>query len=122
MEEEKGESSEEEDAADDDDASDGIVITETFDEVEFGDGDETHHIYSHMSGINITWYTCEEDTFEVFRDELCDMFGLKLRDFYITHYSKYIKDDHRARDLPNGSWISINFRGHGGGKRAATGS
>jgi hypothetical protein len=26
-----------------------------FDEVEFGDGDESHHIYSHMSGINITW-------------------------------------------------------------------
>ena len=25
-----------------------------FDEVEFGDGDESHHIYSHMSGISIT--------------------------------------------------------------------
>ena len=31
---------------------------------------------------------------------------------------KYIKYDHRARDLPHGAWVSINFRAHGGGKRA----
>ena len=105
-----------------DEASDGIEITETFDEVEFGDGDESHHIYCHMSGINITWHTCEEDTFKVFRDELCDMFGVGPRDFYITYYTKYIKDDLVARELPNGSCVSINFRAHGGGKRAASSS
>ncbi|MFM7988943.1 MAG: hypothetical protein ACKPKO_57485, partial [Candidatus Fonsibacter sp.] len=32
-----------------------------FDEVEFGDGDKSHHNYSHMSGINITWIPREED-------------------------------------------------------------
>ena len=41
-----------------------------FDEVEFGDGDESHHIYSHMSGINITWYPREEDVMQGFVDEL----------------------------------------------------
>ena len=73
-EEEEGASSSESDAATDD-SSDGVVPTEPFDEVDFGDGDESHHIYSHMSGINITWYTCENDTFEEYREELCDMFG-----------------------------------------------
>ncbi|MFM7979005.1 MAG: hypothetical protein ACKPKO_06775, partial [Candidatus Fonsibacter sp.] len=39
-------------------------------------------------------------------------------DFYITHQIKYIRDEFRARDLPHGAWVSINFRGHGSGKRA----
>ncbi|MFM7990378.1 MAG: hypothetical protein ACKPKO_64785, partial [Candidatus Fonsibacter sp.] len=80
--EEEDESSEQEDAAD---ASDGIEATEPFDEVEFGDGDGSHHIYSNMSGIIITWNTRAEDTFKVFRDEICDMFGVDPLDFYIAH-------------------------------------
>ncbi|MFM7980536.1 MAG: hypothetical protein ACKPKO_14585, partial [Candidatus Fonsibacter sp.] len=96
-----------------DEASDGIEITETFDEVEFGDGDESHQIYTNMSGIVITWNTCAEDTFKVFREEVCDMFGVDPRDFYIAYHAKYIKNEHRARDLPHGAWISINFRCHG---------
>ena len=86
--------------------------------MEFGDGDESHHIYSNMSGIVITWNTCAEDTFKVFREEICDMFGLETIDFYLAYHSKYIKDEHYARDLPHGAWVSINFRGHGSGKRA----
>jgi hypothetical protein len=39
--------------------------------------------------------------------------------FILLTIQKYIKDDHRAGDLPHGAWVSINFRGHGGGKRAA---
>ena len=72
---EEGASSEEEDAADD------IEVTETFDEVEFGDGDESHQIYTNMSGIVITWNTCTEHTFKVFREELCDMFGVEPTNF-----------------------------------------
>ena len=90
--------------------------------MDFGDGDESHHIYCHMSGINITWYTCEDDSFKVFRDELCDMFGVKPRDFYIMYYTKYLTDDLAARDLPHGACVSINFRAHGGGKRVAASS
>ena len=45
-----------------------------FDEVELGDGDSSHQINSHTSGIIITWHTCEDDTFKVFREDLCDMF------------------------------------------------
>ena len=71
-----------------------------------------------MSGIIITWNTCAEDTFKVFRDELADMFGVDPQAFYIAHYAKYIRDEFRARDLPNGAWVSINFRLRGGGKRA----
>ena len=71
-----------------------------------------------MSDIIITWNMCAEDTFKVFREELCDMFGVEPIDFYITCYAKYVKDEHSARDLPHGSWVSINFRGHGSGKRA----
>ena len=85
--------------------------------MEFGDGDESHHIYSNMSGIAITWESCEEDTFKVFREEICDMFGVETNDFYLAYHSKYIKDEHYARDLPHGAWVSINFRGHGSGKR-----
>ena len=75
-----------------------------------------------MSGIIITWNTCAEDTFKVFRDELADMFGVDPQAFYIAHYARYIRDEFRARDLPNGAWVSINFRlrGGGGGKRART--
>ena len=40
--------------------------------------------------------------------------------FYLAYHSKYIKDDHRARDLPHGAWVSVNFRGHGSGKRPAS--
>ncbi|MFM7985444.1 MAG: hypothetical protein ACKPKO_39630 [Candidatus Fonsibacter sp.] len=36
------------------------------DEVEFGDGDKSHHIYSHMSGINIMWYPRDEDVMQDF--------------------------------------------------------
>ena len=50
------------------------------------------------------------------------MFGVEPNDFYITYHAKYIKDDHRARDLPHGAFVSINFRLHGSGKRAATSS
>ena len=43
--------------------------------------------------------------------------------FILHTIQKYIKDDHRARDLPHGAWVSINFRGHGSGKRGrATGA
>ncbi|MFM7983394.1 MAG: hypothetical protein ACKPKO_29130, partial [Candidatus Fonsibacter sp.] len=101
-------------------SSDDIEVTETFDEVQFGDGDESHQIYTNMSGIIITWNTCAEDTFKVFREEVCDMFGVDPLDFYIAYHAKYIKDEHCARDLPNGAWISTNFRCHGGGKRAAS--
>ena len=80
--EEEDESSEEEDAVSD------IEVTETFDEVTFGDGDESHQIYTNMSGIIITWNTCAEDTFKVFRDELADMFGVDPQAFYIAHYAK----------------------------------
>ena len=62
---EDGEASEEEDADDAEaDASDGIDITEASNEVEFGDGSDTHQIYSHTRGISITWHTCEEGTFQ----------------------------------------------------------
>jgi hypothetical protein len=104
-------------SSEDDDADD-FDVTELFDEVEFGDGDESHHIYSNMSGIVITWNACAEDTFKVFREEICDMIAVKPNDFYLAYHSKYIKYDHRARDLPHGAWVSINFRGHGRGKRA----
>ncbi|MFM7979405.1 MAG: hypothetical protein ACKPKO_08830, partial [Candidatus Fonsibacter sp.] len=104
------------------DASDDIEITDTFDEVEFGDGDESHHIYTNINGVIITWNTCAEDTFKVFRKEIADMFGLGPQDCYIALYATYIRDDHRARDLPRDAWVSINFRCHGGGKRGATGS
>ena len=73
-EEEEGESTEEDVA---DNASDCIVATEPFDEVEFGDGDESQQIYSNMGGIIITWSKCAEDTFKVFREEICDMFGVE---------------------------------------------
>ena len=43
-------------------------------------------------------------------------------DFYLAYHSKSIKDEHCARDLPHGAWVSINFRGHGSGKRASTGA
>ena len=72
-EEEEGESSEEEE---DGESSDGIVANGPFDEVEFGDGDDSHHRYCNMSELIITWNTCAEDTFKVFREEICDMFGL----------------------------------------------
>ena len=42
--------------------------------------------------------------------------------FYLAYHSKYIKDNRRARDLPHGAWVSVNFRGHGSGKRAASSS
>ena len=88
-EEEEGESSEEESASsEEEDAATDIEVTETFDEVEFGDGDESHRIYSNMSGIVITWNTCAEDTFKVFREEICDMFGVEPLDFYIAYHSK----------------------------------
>ncbi|MFM7986087.1 MAG: hypothetical protein ACKPKO_42915 [Candidatus Fonsibacter sp.] len=35
-----------------------------FEEVEFGDGDKSHHMYIHMSGINITWYPRDEDVMQ----------------------------------------------------------
>ena len=50
------------------------------------------------------------------------MFGVEPIDFYLAYHSKYIKDEHYARDLPHGAWVSISFRGHGSGKRAASGS
>ena len=50
------------------------------------------------------------------------MFGVEPRDFYITDHAKYSGDDHSARDLPHGSWVSINFRGNGSGKRVSTGA
>ena len=68
--------------------------------------------------IFITWNTCKEDTFKVCREEICDIFGVEPIDFYITYHAKYIKDEHSARDLPHGAWVSINFRGHGSGRRA----
>ena len=103
-------------SSEDDDADD-FDVTELFDEVEFGDGDESHHIYSNMSGIVITWNACAEDTFKVFREEICDMIAVKPNDFYLAYHSKYIKDEHSAREIPHGAWVSINFRGHGSGKR-----
>ncbi|MFM7988400.1 MAG: hypothetical protein ACKPKO_54720, partial [Candidatus Fonsibacter sp.] len=97
-EEEEGASSEEEDVAADD-VSDDIDVTETFDQAEFGDGDESRQICSNMSCIIITWNTCAEDRVKVFREEICDMFGVEPHVFfYIAHYSKYIRDDHRARE------------------------
>ena len=75
-----------------------------------------------MSGIIITWNTCTEDTFNVLREELADMFGVDPQAFYITHNAKYIRDEFRARDLPNGACVSINIRLRGGGKRAAASS
>ena len=39
--------------------------------------------------------------------------------FTLGAMQKHIKFDHSARDLPHGSWVSINFRGHGSGNRAA---
>ncbi|MFM7979006.1 MAG: hypothetical protein ACKPKO_06780, partial [Candidatus Fonsibacter sp.] len=64
-EEEEAASSEEDTAAAVAAASDDIEITETF-EVEFGDGDNSHHMYTNMSGIIITWNTCADDTFKGF--------------------------------------------------------
>ena len=116
-EEEEGEPSEEEEEGE---SSDGIVANEPFDEVEFGDGDESHQIYCNMSEIIITWNTCKEDTFKVFREEICDMFGVEPNDFYITYHARYIKYENIARDLPHGAWVSINFRLHGSGKRASS--
>ncbi|MFM7980551.1 MAG: hypothetical protein ACKPKO_14660, partial [Candidatus Fonsibacter sp.] len=86
-EEEKGGKSSEGDIAADN-ASDDIEITETFDEVEFGDGDESHQIYSNMSGVIITWNTRAEDTFKVFREKIAGMFGVDPQYFYIAHYAK----------------------------------
>jgi hypothetical protein len=111
-------SSSEDESSEEEDAVSDIEVTETFDEVTFGVGDESHQIYTNMSGIIITWNTCAEDTFKVFRDELADMFGVDPQAFYIAHYAKYIRDEFRARDLPNGAWVSINCRLRGGGKRA----
>ena len=116
-----GESSEDSSSEEEDDVSD-IEITEKFDEVVFGDGDESHQIYTNMNGVTITWNTCTEDTFDVLREELADMFGVDPQAFYITHNAKYIRDEFRARDLPNGACVSVNFRIRGGGKRAATSS
>ena len=82
----------------------------------FGDGDESHQIYTNISGIIITWNTCADDTFNVLHEELADMFGVDPQSFYIAYYSKYIRDEFRARDLPHGAWVSINFRLRGGGK------
>ncbi|MFM7979783.1 MAG: hypothetical protein ACKPKO_10745, partial [Candidatus Fonsibacter sp.] len=86
------------------------------------DGDKSHHIYTNMSAIIITWNTCADDTFKVFRDEICDMFGVDPLDFYIAHQIKFVRDEFRARDLPHGAWVSINFRSFGGGKRPSVGS
>jgi hypothetical protein len=88
-----------------------------FDEVEFGDGNQSHHIYSHMSGINITWYPREEDVMQGFFDELCDMFGLKYNDFWVTYQGRPCQPNTLAYSLPHGAWMSINFRCHGGGKK-----
>ena len=85
-----------------------------FDEVEFGDGDESHHIYSHMSGINIMWCPCEEDVMQGFFDELCDMFGLKYNDFWVTYPGRKCDPQTLAYPLPHGAWVSINFRAYGG--------
>ncbi|MFM7979381.1 MAG: hypothetical protein ACKPKO_08710, partial [Candidatus Fonsibacter sp.] len=79
-------------------------------------------IYSHMSGINITWYTCESDSFEEFREELCDMFGTKRTEFWLTCQGRLIEPTKRARDYAHGTWVSINFRCHGGGKRGSSGA
>ena len=115
---EEDESSEEEDkSSEEEDAVTDIEITEKFDEVVFGDGDESHQIYTNMSGIIITWNTCTEDTFNVLREELADMCGVDPQAFYIAHYSKLIRDEFRASDLPNGAWVSINIRLRGGGTR-----
>jgi len=102
--EEEGESSEAEEGAssDEEDATDDIEVTETFDEVEFGDGDESHQIYSNMSGIVITWNTCAEDTFKVFREEICDMFGVQPNDFYLAYHSKV--DQRRAQCQRDTAW------------------
>ena len=50
------------------------------------------------------------------------MFGVEPRDFYITYHAKYIKYDHRSKDLPHGTFVSTNFRLCGSGRRAATSS
>ncbi|MFM7978212.1 MAG: hypothetical protein ACKPKO_02760, partial [Candidatus Fonsibacter sp.] len=88
-----------------------------FDEVEFGDGDMSHHMYSHMSGINITWYPREEDVMQDFSNELCDMFGLKYNDFWVTYHGRPCRPETIAYSLPHGAWMSINFCCHSGGKR-----
>ena len=89
-----------------------------FDEVEFGDGDESHHIYSHMRGINIMWYPREEDVMQSFFDELCDLLGLKCNDFWVTYRGRPCQSETLAYSLPHGAWVSMNFLCHGGGKRA----
>ncbi|MFM7987500.1 MAG: hypothetical protein ACKPKO_50125, partial [Candidatus Fonsibacter sp.] len=87
------------------------------DEVEFGDVDEPHHMYSHMSGINITWYPCEQDVVQGLFDELCDMFGLKYNDFSVTYQGRHCQLEALAYSLPHGAWVSTNCRCLGGGKR-----
>jgi hypothetical protein len=73
-----------------------------------------------MSGINITWYPREEDVMQGFFDELCDMFGLNYTDFYVTYQGRPCQPQTLAYSLPHAAWISINFRGYGSGKRAAS--
>ena len=52
-----------------------------------------------------------------FFDELCDMFGLKYNDFWVTYQGRPCQSNTLAYSLPHGAWMSINFRCHGGGKR-----
>ncbi|MFM7983949.1 MAG: hypothetical protein ACKPKO_31955 [Candidatus Fonsibacter sp.] len=74
-----------------------------FDEVEFGDGDESHHIYSHMSGINIRWYPREEDVMQDFFNELCDMFGVKYNDFSVTYQGRLCRPATLAYSIHHGA-------------------
>jgi hypothetical protein len=71
-----------------------------------------------MSGINITWYPREEDVMQGFFDELCDMFGLKYNELWVTYQGRPCQPNTLAYSLPHAAWVSINFRCHGGGKRA----
>ena len=55
-----------------------------------------------------------------FFDELCDMFGLKYNDFWVAYHGRPCQSGTLAYSLPHAAWVSINFLGHGNGKRASS--
>ncbi|MFM7982898.1 MAG: hypothetical protein ACKPKO_26600, partial [Candidatus Fonsibacter sp.] len=60
----------------------------------------------------------EEDVMQDFFNDLCDMFGVKYNDFWVTYHGRKCEPQTLAYSLPHAAWMSINFRCHGGGKRA----